>query len=1337
MFISLGFLTLQKISAMRKTIFLLILAFAGFVAQAQAPAGYYNSANGKTGTELRQALHDIIDNHTTISYNQLWTAFWTTDNKGNNVVWDMYSDGASYSYSYYSKTGDQCGNYDSEGDCYNREHSWPKSWFDGKESSIPGRDLHHIFPTDGYVNAQRSNHPFGEVNNPTWTSQNGSKLGPCSTSGYSGTVFEPIDEYKGDFARAYFYMSTRYYGEDSSWGSSGMTNKSEILPWAMTLLLSWSDNDPVSQKEIDRNEVVYGIQGNRNPFIDHPEYAHLIWEPGWSGTSYDITCAAVYHGTINAPESAVAGTLVSLSATPAQGYMLSNWTVYKTGDQSTTVEVSGNGTFTMPTFNVTVSASFTQNNTSYTVTCATVSNGSISASPSNATSGTTVTLSNTPTSGYLLYSYYVYKTDDTNTLVYSGSDNSFTMPAYDVTVSASFVQPSSYSYIKVTSQPSDWSGDYLLVYENSTTSAYVWTGVNATNCYTEKTIANNTIDDGDLVSITVASMSGGYSIRVNGGTNTGKYISGTSGSNTINFQNTATANTLGYESNGITITSNTSVMRFNKESNAMLFRYYKSSSYTSQQPVQLYKKTSNASEPTHTIQFNSNYGSNSSYIQTVNEFVSTALQANTFTRPNYVFDCWNTAPDGSGTSYFNGATVTLLSDLTLYAQWVPSYTVTCATVNNGSISASPTEAAEGTFITLTATPETGYELDAWTVTDASDQPVNVENNQFEMPASNVTVSASFVAKESFTAHYYLVTSTDQLKVGRTYLIVNTAAEKALSTTQNSNNRAAVDVTIGSNNVIESIGNTVCELALGGSTGAWTFYDVTNSGYLYAASSSNNYLRTQTTNDANGQWAITIVNGVTTITAQGTNTRNTLRYNTSGLFSCYSSDASITTMPTVSLYIRSEENEYTANTTLACLNSFDKSVIRSGVTLTANSVLGIDQATDPSLVILEEGAQLIHQTAGLKATLRKTIQAYSNGESDGWYTIAVPFTEFTPSQVATGNYDLYAYDEDATAEWINFKSESPFPTTMSNGYLYAHSPSTTLQMTGALNSGNYTETVDLSYGNTHADIKGFNLLGNPTAHDITFSKTSSVSDGYYYLNNSENWVYQTGNSVPMGRGFLVKANAADQSVTLNPQSRDGSNTGRFINIDIDSEKVYVKLDEGVSMPLLNFRDNRSSLWLEHEERLYVMLVRDGANSIELNYKANKPGQHLLSVDAQGLNLDYLHLIDRLTGADIDLLQAPQYSFESASGNYSSRFQLMFSDNDNDNDNENEDFAYISNGNLIVNGEGTLQMVDILGRIVFTSEVNSSLLTPHSSLIPGVYVLRLITTDRIRTQKIVIR
>lgn len=252
------------------------LVFQFLYSNSQIPNGYYNSAQGLTGVPLKQALHNIIKNHYSVSYSALWSYFQQTDKKPNGKVWDMYSDKPNGTLPYeYTFSTDQCGSYSGEGSCYNREHSWPQSWFNS--NSPMTSDLFHLYPTDGYVNGKHGDNPFGNVGSVTWTSLNGSKLGYCNYPGYSGLVFEPIDEYKGDFARSFFYMSVRYYTEDGSWQTNDMVTKSEINEWALKNLYEWHLADTVSQKEIDRNNKVYGIQNNRNPFIDHPEFVEMVW----------------------------------------------------------------------------------------------------------------------------------------------------------------------------------------------------------------------------------------------------------------------------------------------------------------------------------------------------------------------------------------------------------------------------------------------------------------------------------------------------------------------------------------------------------------------------------------------------------------------------------------------------------------------------------------------------------------------------------------------------------------------------------------------------------------------------------------------------------------------------------------------------------------------------------------------------------------------------------------------------------------------------------------------------------------------------------------------------
>ena len=242
------------------------------VLQAQIPADYYDGAKGAKGSNLKTALFKIVSGHKALSYDDLWNAYKTTDVRSDGKIWDMYSSKTNYS------VNDHGGGYRKEGDMFNREHSFPKSWFNDAKPMYT--DLFHLYPTDGYVNGRRSNYPYGENNGEIYSSADGfSKLGKCTTEGYSGTVFEPNDEYKGDLARTYFYMATAYEDRISSWSSPMLSGNAypAYAKWVVNMLLRWAKEDPVSQKEIDRNNAVYKIQHNRNPFIDYPGLEQYVW----------------------------------------------------------------------------------------------------------------------------------------------------------------------------------------------------------------------------------------------------------------------------------------------------------------------------------------------------------------------------------------------------------------------------------------------------------------------------------------------------------------------------------------------------------------------------------------------------------------------------------------------------------------------------------------------------------------------------------------------------------------------------------------------------------------------------------------------------------------------------------------------------------------------------------------------------------------------------------------------------------------------------------------------------------------------------------------------------
>ena len=356
-----------------RNISLVLMILISMQVTAAVPSGYYNNAQNKSDQALMSALHQIIKGHTKRGYDQLKTDFKTTDCNGNIII-DRYSD------SQFTYDTDFCGTYNSVGDCYNREHSIPNSWWGGSSSDTAYTDLHHLIPTDGWVNSERGNLPFGNCANGT--PKGTGKRGTCTFSGYNGTVFEVADEYKGDFARMYFYFAVRYMTRISSY-TSGLGNVvftsgnyKCLTTWAINQLLEWHRNDPVSTLETTRNDAVYGLQRNRNPFVDYPELVEYIWGNmqgnAWnSGSTPTPTLTSPTNGstvnvgtntgngvskTINVSGSNLTKALtVSVSGT---GFTVTPTSITAANaNAGTTITVTYNGTATNATGKLTISSS--------------------------------------------------------------------------------------------------------------------------------------------------------------------------------------------------------------------------------------------------------------------------------------------------------------------------------------------------------------------------------------------------------------------------------------------------------------------------------------------------------------------------------------------------------------------------------------------------------------------------------------------------------------------------------------------------------------------------------------------------------------------------------------------------------------------------------------------------------------------------------------------------------------------------------------------------------------------------------------------------------------------
>ncbi len=251
----------------------LVIAASWLAAGASIPPGYYSSLDGKSGQALKDAVHELALQHTTLSYGSLWIYFAETDCRSDNKskVWDMYSDNTYYF------SGGSSGVYG-----MHKEHSLPKSWwggYDETEGYAGYTDINHLYPANGDANMAKSNYPLGEVSNAYF--DNGvTRVGSPKTGqgGGSSSVFEPDDRYKGDFARTYFYMACTYqhYKWKYTYMLSNNTWKS-LNDWSIEVLCRWARNDAVSDKETDRNDAVQKFQNNRNPFIDFPDLFEYIW----------------------------------------------------------------------------------------------------------------------------------------------------------------------------------------------------------------------------------------------------------------------------------------------------------------------------------------------------------------------------------------------------------------------------------------------------------------------------------------------------------------------------------------------------------------------------------------------------------------------------------------------------------------------------------------------------------------------------------------------------------------------------------------------------------------------------------------------------------------------------------------------------------------------------------------------------------------------------------------------------------------------------------------------------------------------------------------------------
>ena len=431
-------------------------------------------------------------------------------------------------------------------------------------------------------------------------------------------------------------------------------------------------------------------------------------------------------------------------------------------------------------------------------------------------------------------------------------------------------------------------------------------------------------------------------------------------------------------------------------------------------------------------------------------------------------------------------------------------------------------------------------------------------------------------------------------------------------------------------------------------------------------------------------------------------------------------------------------------------------LQSGKTLTVSGTLANAATTG---LVIEDGAQLVNASGNVAATVEKDITAYGNtNTTEGWYTIASPVDAMPieGSAFLTPDYDLYRYNENPQdgLEWENYKENLADFTAFENGrgYLYANSNTFSPAFVGTLN--NAAVTYSLSYTDRpNDDMDGFNLIGNPFPHVIYKGNggaidNANLASGFYTLTNEGAWHVNTyADAIQPGQGILVKTVAAlDLTIAKTNAAATAESGGAkaqtaCLDINITSnagtERAVAYFREGIGLDKMgNLAEDAPMLCIRQNGKDYAIAhFSQEAETMDLRFKNTQAGMFTIAVSATDTNFSYLHLIDNITGADIDLLSQPVYTFQATGGEYDARFMLVFKVETGIEENTQESFCFAKDGILYLNTEtenATLTLTDVLGRIVKSTEPNSNRID-ISDLKAGIYVVKLGG----RTQKVVVR
>ena len=426
-------------------------------------------------------------------------------------------------------------------------------------------------------------------------------------------------------------------------------------------------------------------------------------------------------------------------------------------------------------------------------------------------------------------------------------------------------------------------------------------------------------------------------------------------------------------------------------------------------------------------------------------------------------------------------------------------------------------------------------------------------------------------------------------------------------------------------------------------------------------------------------------------------------------------------------------------------------VEPGCVAMANNIT-FEGATTPTITI-KDGGQLKHTNA-VTATLQRDITGYGNDPNvaDGWYLIATPVSSTYITTNFSGTFDLYKYNEPDYMwyTWNSTTGQSFNYLYRNTGYLYAHDTDTQLSFTGEMMGTKATTSKSLSYTSSlspaHDDVIGFNLIGNPFTRNLV-DGDMTIGGGpltsYYVINPDGDALVQVNSDayqIKPGEGFFVQAGGTGQSVVFNPSSKDAFNVA-YIKIVAGNEDGYdnacIQIEEGNTLRKMNIAKKTSVYVIDNGDDYAAATIHELAGTMPVHFKAVKEGEYEITVNTKNLEATTLLLFDNFKNETIDLLETPTYSFKSSADDPENRFKLIF-DFNNNNYNGVEDnftseiFVYQSGDELIVNGEGELQIFDVLGRLV-TSKNISGIERVSKPAQTGVYIFRL----NEHTQKLIIK